>query len=100
MFRGRGCFHLVKGAFAGRRARPLDRQARVVRVRFVPGQKRRAEAEIELLHRFVARADRRNLPSTQRTLSQTGSIRASSAHFTNEVGKSKSTEFVALTVSD
>src|SRR2546427_13270203 len=61
-FGGAEVFTFAMDESAVRRVRRLDRRALVVRGRFVPDQKRRAQAEIPLLGRFVVRADRRNRP--------------------------------------
>src|SRR5438094_5972664 len=88
-FGGAEVFTFAMDESAVRRVRRLDRRALVVRGRLVPDQKRRARAEIPLLGRFVVRGDRRNRPRASRTRLRAGSTRASSAHFRNELIKSK-----------
>src|SRR5436309_12805763 len=57
-FGGAEVFTFAMDESAVRRVRRLDRPALAVRGRFVPDQKRRVQAEIRLLDRFVVRADR------------------------------------------
>src|ERR1700736_1254200 len=88
------CFGAAAVFMDASSARCVLRQGRgdrAAREQFLPDLSDRVAVAIELRCRFVARADRRSHRRPACRRSQSGSTRASSAHFKNELLKSKST---------